>query len=181
MKFLLAIMMCSGLVSAGCKRPPKDAATPASAAATTAARPDDVLKIDGETFPFPQVLLRLRDTGGSVNALMRTPPTEGGAANAIYFDLNLDDIDGPDAICFSEWHYQADDNSDRSDSLNGIFLHGRTVVLQPKDVQIGFGADGEQLRATIVGEFFRYDDPDSEKPTKTVAVAGRVLLKREEH
>ena len=182
MKFLAVILWIAMLCVTSCKRrAPAPAVTQVTSPTSTtrpAQVPVNVLLIDGERVAFSPVTVRLRDTGGAVNAILQSAPADSDTGNAIYFDLTLDDIDGVDAIRFAEWHFQADENSDRADSLNGIFLRGRTVVLQPADVQIGFGADGDQLRATIIGDFFRYDDPDSEKPTKKVAVRGRILLNR---
>jgi len=114
------------------------------------------LTIDGKVTEFPAARLRLTKTEEGVNAVLYSndPPNSTSASytgNGFYFDLALRASD-PENIDGAEYVYKADD-SEPSESLNGILLHGTKYHLQPQDVMIRFDADGRKVMAQVTGRF----------------------------
>ena len=114
------------------------------------------LTIDGKITEFPPARLRLTKTEEGVNAVLYSndPPNSTSASytgNGFLFDLSLRAVD-PENIDGAEYYYKADD-SEPSESLNGILLHGTKYQLQPQDVMIHFDADGRKVMAQVTGRF----------------------------
>jgi hypothetical protein len=130
------------------------------------------LSIDGAPVAFPPVQLRATATGGGLSVRLTTPTANEESDNSLYFDLLLDEVDAAQDLPGASWHFRSDD-SERSDTLNGIFLYGRQAVLEPRDVTISFSSEGSATIAEIEGRFRLFDPPDSEAEQKTVSVKGR--------
>jgi len=114
------------------------------------------LTIDGKVTEFPPARLRLSKTDEGVTAVLYSddPPNATSASytgNGFYFDLALRAAD-PENIDGAEYYYKADD-SEPSESLNGILLRGTKYHLQPQDVMIRFDADGRKVMAQVTGRF----------------------------
>src|SRR5438874_11537691 len=128
----LCVCACCAI---GCKRRGESSISPAPPPATRPASRSAqpvTLNVDGTSIAFPPAELRLAATGGGVVAHLSMPPTDSG--NSLYFDIVLEDIDDPANIDGAVWEFKNDD-SQRSDTLNGIFLRGRAVVMEPQEVQ----------------------------------------------
>jgi hypothetical protein len=105
---------------------------------------------------FPPARLRLTKTPEGVTALLFSddPKNATGAdykGNSFYFDLPLQVTDVSD-IRRATYAYKSDD-SEPSESPNGIFLKGTRYHLQPQDVAIRFDGEGKKVMAQIAGRF----------------------------
>lgn len=177
-RVIRSILLCATLICyTGCKR---DVEQPVASTSKPASQPTKTsgftLTIDGVPIEFPQVMLRAESTGGGVAVQFNTPTTNAETGNALNFDLTLDDIDDPANLAGAAWHFRSDDD-ERPDTLNGITLRGRSVVLEPMDVHVVFGHEGERATVEIEGQFRWFEPPDAEKPMKVVNVSGRFALK----
>jgi hypothetical protein len=161
----------------GCKR---DAVPPAASTSMPASQPINTstfaLTIDGIPIKFPQVVLYAQSTGGGVAVQFNTPTADAETGNALNFDLTLEDIDNPANLAGAAWHFRSDD-AERPDTLNGITLRGRSVVLEPMDVHVVFGRESDRATVEIEGQFRWFEPPDAEKPMKVVNVSGRFTVK----
>src|SRR5215213_455035 len=137
------------------------------------------LTVDGKVVEFPPARLRLTPTDEGVTALLYSddPPSATAASytgNGFYFDLALRVAD-PEKIDGAEYYYKADD-SEPSESLNGILLHGTRYHLQPQDVVIKFDAQGRKVMASVAGRFLvvrtSTDGKEQTAPGRMAAVQG---------
>jgi hypothetical protein len=174
---------CILLCSFGCKRSPIPlaSATPSTTQSTTPrAQPDTqptssriTLTINGSPITFPPAELQLTHSGSAMLAQLTTHAVDPDPGNALHFDLLLDDLDDPANLAGAQWQFKADD-AERAETLNGIFLDGRAVVMEPADVRILFGRDEHgNTTVDLEGQFRIYDPGDSPTPQKTVAVTGK--------
>jgi hypothetical protein len=175
----LQLVAAAGVLGTGCDQPSAKSgkpATPQAVATADVPSPDAqpagstqphparaetqpanaYLTIDGKITEFPPARLRLTKTDEGVTAILYSddPPNATSASytgNGFYFDLALRASD-PENIDGAEYYYKADD-SEPSESLNGILLHGTRYHLQPQDVMIRFDADGRKVMAQITGRF----------------------------
>ena len=148
---------------------------PATQPASLSAQGETLL-IDGKPITFPRVILHAESTGGGVAVRFNTLDGPAEEGNAIHFDLTLDDIDDPANLPGAAWHFRNDD-TERAETLNGISLDGRAVVLEPADVSILFSRDANAVTIDIDGQFGWFDPPDAEKPLKLVSISGRLVVK----
>ena len=134
---------------------PAGAAQPQADAADT--QPANAfLTIDGRMTEFPPARLRLTKTAEGVSALLfsddpRTATSAEYKGNSFYFDLPLQVTDPAD-IHRAAYAYRSDD-SEPSESPNGIFLNGTRYHLQPQDVVIRFDGEGAGVMAQVAGRF----------------------------
>jgi hypothetical protein len=143
------------------------------------------LTVDGKLTEFPPARLRLTRTEEGVSAILYSddPPSATSASyngNGFYFDLALRASD-PENIDGAEYYYKADD-SEPSESLNGILLRGTKYHLQPQDVMIRFDADGKKVMAQITGRFLvvhTTGDKDDSAFGQMAAVQGTVYTTAE--
>ena len=173
---LLAILF----IPLACKRPsptplaatvtPTPAASPAPA--SKPAGPPVELSIDGAPVAFPPIHLHATATGGGLSVRLTTPTANEESDNSLYFDLLLAEVDAPRDLAGAVWHFHNDD-PERMDTLNGIFLYGRQAVLEPRDVTITFATENGGNLVEIDGRFRLFDPPDSEAEQKAVSVKGR--------
>jgi hypothetical protein len=179
--FCLCILAAVG--GQGCKRKQiQSTPTPSPSPAIAQTQPHQpqtrasqrvTLLIDGSPITFPPVELQLTPTGGATAAQLRTRESNDGAGNAIYFDLTLDDLDTLENLPRATWHFKAD-GTERLETLNSISLDGRSVVLEPFDVQILFAREAEaETTVEIEGNFRLYDPSESIIEKKIVTVSGR--------
>jgi hypothetical protein len=181
-----ALLALSVIIVGGCKR--RSAATPLAATmspsspppASTAPAPQSIepqvpLSIDGAPVAFPAVHLRATATGGGLAVRLTTPSADEESDNSLFFDLLLDDVDAPENLPGASWHFRSDDDDDpeRADTLNGIFLYGHQAALEPRDVTISFATENGSTLVEIDGRFCLFDPPDSEAQQKKVSVKGR--------
>jgi len=144
------------------------------------------LTVDGKVVEFPPARLRLTPTDEGVTALLFSddPPSATAASytgNGFYFDLALRVAD-PEKIDGAEYYYKADD-SEPSESLNGILLHGTRYHLQPQDVVIKFEAQGRKVMASVAGRFLvvrtSSDGKEQVAPARMAAVQGTLYTTAE--
>jgi hypothetical protein len=117
---------------------------------------ESFMTIDGKVYSFPRAMLRLRQSGSGVSALLYTddPPAallDNYTGNSYYLQMNLDI---PDAarIGSAKWLFKAP-SSERVDSPDGIFLSGHKIELQPLDVQVRFDGTEPVVTISLVGRF----------------------------
>jgi hypothetical protein len=174
---IYSLLCAAFLCVMGCKR---DAMTPVASTSRPSSQPTNTssitLTIDAIPIEFPQVVLHAQSTGGGVAVQFNTPTANAETGNALNFDLTLEDIDDPANLAGAAWHFRSDD-AERPDTLNGIALRGRSAVLEPMDVHIIFGRDGDRATVEIEGQFRWFEPPDAEKPMKIVNVSGRFAAK----
>lgn len=114
------------------------------------------LTVEGRMTEFPPARLRLTktDEGMTVFLYSDDPPaaaSPGYTGNGFYFEFPLRISDAAD-IDGAEYRYKADD-SEPSESPNGILLHGTRYHLQPQDVVIKFSGEGLKFMAQVAGRF----------------------------
>lgn len=166
--------------------------TPAAAVLHPASNPAETqplilptLTIDGAVMQFPATKLVLRTAGDRKNGnaeLFSDLPKSALRkydGNELYLAMTLT---LPDGSAFTNnvdgtiWRFKAP-NSEKSDSLNGIFLAGQTTQLQPFDVLVKIerqpGPSG-QMSAQIMGQFRAYQSGTPDALAPFVGVSGRL-------
>jgi len=168
---------------AGCDRGGSTSAPPAAAApiATATTQPTTlpaaVLNIDGKPTQFPSAKLVLIKKTGSINAILCSddPPTaieSTYVGNSFMLDMKLD-IENPQDLPSAVWQFKAT-NREPHNSTNGIFLNGARRQMQPADVKVTFEKQGDQVVASLSGQFLQLDSHDAAAEPKTVDVNGRL-------
>jgi hypothetical protein len=158
---------------AGATQPHAAAATqPANAFLTIDAKLPDLAA--GVT-QFPPARLRLTRTPEGVTALLFSDDPKNATSaeykgNSFYFDLPLQVADPAD-IRQATYAYKSDD-SEPSESPNGIFLKGTRYHLQPQDVAIRFDGEGKKVMAQIAGRFLVVRTAGETMPGQVAAVQG---------
>ena len=128
---------------------------------------------------FPSARLRLVSADEHVTAILYSsdPPTainDDYSGNSYYLKMSLDDVKDISGINGAEWRFKSI-SSDRSDSNDGIFLHGLRHQLQPIDLLVRFEGSGSSLRVRLAGEFMDYDNSAPHQPGILTSVSGDVL------
>lgn len=150
---------------------PAGATQPQTSTADT--RPANAfLSVEGRMTEFPPARLRLTKTDEGVSALLYSddPPNAASAGytgNGFYFEFALQISDAAE-VDGAEYRYKADD-SEPSESPNGILLHGTRYHLQPQDLVIKFSGEGPKVMAHVVGRFLVV------RTTKNATVDGVVV------
>jgi len=157
---------------ASAAQPQKPATQPANA----------FLTIDGRIMEFPPARLRLSKTDEGVTALLfsddpRSATSANYKGNSFYFDLPLR-ISDPSEIDGGEYAYKADE-SEPSESPNGIFLSGTRYHLQPQNVAVRFDADGKKVMAQVSGRFLVVRTTEQTLPGQTAVVQGTLYTTAE--
>ena len=158
-------------LTSGCKRDSTQTAPPPPQAKRPAAQ---MLNIEGVNVMFPPVRIRAQATGGAV--AVQIIAISDATPHTIELDLTVNDIDDPANLPGAAWHFQ-DDSAERGETVSRIMLNNGKAVLEPIDVHILFGRDGDHLTATIDGQFNWYEPPDAEKALKAVDVIGKITGK----
>ena len=140
------------------------------------------LTIEGRATEFPPARLRLKKTDEGVTALLysddpKTATSAKYAGNSFYFELPLR-IKDPADVGDAQYWEKAED-SEPSDTNNGIFLSGTKYHLQPKDVAIRFDADGNKVMAELSGRFLVVRTTDDNAPGQFTAVQGTLYTTAE--
>lgn len=141
--------------SSGVDAQPAGATQPHTSPADT--RPINAfLTVEGRMTEFPPARLRLTKTEEGVSALLYSddPPNAASAGytgNGFYFEFPLRISDTAE-VDGAEYRYKGDD-SEPSESPNGILLHGTRYHLQPQDLAIQFSGEGPKVMAHVVGRF----------------------------
>ena len=160
------------MIHSGCKR--DSDSTPSPGPSTRAAQilEPATLDIEGLIVHFPPVHLRTQSTGSGMTIDLTTPADADG--DRIDLTMTLDDTDDVANLPGAAWHFHTDD-PDRGDTLNRISLKEPLSVLEPMDLQITFGQEGDRITVQIDGQFRWYDPPDAEKPARVVSVTGKQI------
>ena len=133
--------------------------------------------IDGRRTEFPPAELRVRQRGDDLALLLYSNDPKNAiddryTGNSFYFDMLIESTDASD-LPTARWTFKAT-NSERLDTVSGIFLQGRKFHLQPSDVQIEFDqpADGNDSHVTamVSGMFLMFDPADETLPPRLIAV-----------
>ena len=140
------------------------------------------LTVGGKIMEFPPAKLRLTKSEEGVTALLYSddPPnatSPGYAGNGFYFEFPLRVAD-PEGVHGGEYWYKADD-SEPSESPNGIFLQGTRYHLQPQDLAIKFDGEGRQVMAQLVGRFLVVGTSDHTVPGRVTTVQGTLYTTAE--
>ena len=157
----------------GCKREGETGIAPAPSNHVVARLEEpSKLDVEGLIVHFPPARLSTIATGNGVTVDLSTP---GDDPNGDRIDLTftLEDVDDPSDLTGATWTYHTED-SERADTLNRILLREPYSVLEPVDVRVAFGREGERMTVEIEGQFRWYDPPDAEKPSRVVGVTGKL-------
>ncbi|HEY7088881.1 MAG TPA: hypothetical protein VH518_12380, partial [Tepidisphaeraceae bacterium] len=162
------------------------AAAPASsgpkAAATTQSFPPALIWIDKQPFEFPSARLVLRNKNDQVLALLFSddPPNaieDSYRGNSYYLEMaGLEIPPETSSLAGASWTYKAP-NSEREESVAGIFLEGRRRQLQPFDVRVSFDGAVSPVTVRINGTFLMFDSDnlDEKAPGKLVDVHAELM------
>lgn len=183
---ILLFILSGGLLGfciVGCERDsvtstPAPATSPADPPAATGAATEAieprvaVLMINGQRVEFPPAKLALRAKGGQVLALLYSddPPSaleDSYRGNSFYLEMVLD-ISEVDQLDLARWDFNAP-NSDRADTVTGIWLDGRAQHLQPSDVGVEFGKNDAVVKVWLGGSFLLFEA--GQEPT----IPGRIV------
>ena len=159
---------------------PAGATQPHNAADTQPA--NAFLTIEGRVTEFPPARLRLSKTDDGLTALLfsddpKTATSAGYKGNSFYFDLPLK-VTQPGEVVGATYGFRAED-SEPSDTPNGIFLNGTRYHLQPQDVAIRFDGDGKRVMAQITGRFLVVRTTGENVPGQLAAVQGTLYTTAE--
>ena len=140
------------------------------------------LTIEGRVTEFPPARLRLSKTDDGLTALLfsddpKTATSAGYKGNSFYFDLPLK-VTQPGEIVGATYGYRAED-SEPSDTPNGIFLSGTRYHLQPQDVAIRFDGEGKKVMAQVAGRFLVVRTTGENVPGQVAAVQGTLYTTAE--
>jgi hypothetical protein len=133
------------------------------------------LTIDGKITEFPPARLRVTKTDEGVQALLfsddpRNATSAEYKGNSFYFDISLRIADTSE-VGRADYFYKAD-NSEPSESPNGVFLNGTKFHLQPQDVAITFDGAGRKVMAQVAGRFLVVRTTGENVPGQVAAVQG---------
>ena len=140
------------------------------------------LTIEGRVTEFPPARLRLSKTDDGLTALLfsddpKNATSAGYKGNSFYFDLPLK-VSEPGEVVGAAYGYRAED-SEPSDTPNGIFLSGTRYHLQPQDVAIRFDGEGKKVMAQIAGRFLVVRTTGEHVPGQLAAVQGTLYTTAE--
>jgi hypothetical protein len=175
------LMLSAQLI--GCDRgtstssPPVVIAPIADASTQPTTLPSAVLNIDGKPTQFPSAKLVLTKKSGGIRALLcsddpATAIESNYAGNSFMLDMKLE-IENPQDLASAVWQFKTV-NQGTHNSTNGIFLNGARRQMQPADVKVTFEKDGDQVVASLSGQFLLLDSHDTGAAPKTVDVSGRL-------
>jgi hypothetical protein len=133
--------------------------------------------IDQRRFEFPPAMLRIRDRGDSLAAVLYSDDPKQAiddnyTGNSFYFDMALDIAD-PRELATARWHFTAP-NSERAETVSGIFLQGRRQHLQASDVTIEFDGVESPVKVFIAGTFLLFSADDDSQPPRVIPVAAEL-------
>jgi hypothetical protein len=174
------------LLMLGCDRGPvttADNAAPATApvilpasAPATQPRASHML-INGQRVEFPPAKLVVKTRGEAAHALLYSddPPNaidEKYTGNSFYLEMRFELTDAA-PLSTVRWEFKAPD-SDRAETVSGIYLDGRKRHLQPFDVVVEF-EDGPPTKALVRGQFLMFDaDADAGTPGQLIPVVAEL-------
>lgn len=157
--------------------------SPATLPATQPAREPSSMMIDQARVEFPPVLLRLsREDNQFILLLCSDDPKEAFKddyrGNSFYIELPVTTEEAL-ALSGKTWVIKTR-SSERTESLNGIFLDGNRKQLQPDQVTFRIDGDDPEMTLTMGGTFLEFDTRDEKIPPRLVPVSGRFVcaLKR---
>jgi hypothetical protein len=181
--------------SGGTDQPPATQSAPGEATtASLRTRPSSetqptpvFISIDGQGAEIPPTKLRLHraqpgKAGARAELFSAIPRSDllKWKGNELYLDMTLDGVAADGKLDGATWQFKST-RSGKSDSANGIFLHGQTVHLQPFDAAVTFERRGEKLVALIAGQFRAYEDGTPDALAPFVAVQGEVPVEIDPH
>jgi hypothetical protein len=191
-RWISILIPVSGLIVCtilGCEREsvtlaPAPATQPATRPATPPAEAEHdapsvaTFLINGQLIEFPPARLALRARGGQVLALLYSddPPEALGddyRGNSFYLEMTLD-VPEIAQIGQARWEFTAP-NSERADTVAGIWLDGRRQHLQPFDVAVEFEPDGPIIKTWVRGHFLLFQaGQDSTLPGQIIPVSAEL-------
>lgn len=176
----LAVLM----TDAGCERRRPAATRPATrpavvattSPATAAAAMEPTVShiwIDQTPYEFPPAVLVLRGRDDQLVATLfsNDPPEavrDDYAGNSYYFETTPI-LAEAGTLAGASWQYKAP-SSEREDQVQGIFLNGRQLHLQPFDVRIDFLGTSSPMPVRLAGTFLMFDTQDDRQPGRLVPV-----------
>lgn len=132
------------------------------------------VEIAGAEYDFPPVQLRLKSQEGRIIALLTSDDPPAAAepdytGNSIYMEFPLD-IPESRTLAGAHWEGKAT-HSEREDEINGLYLKGQQIAIQPADVRVDVLGDVSPVKIGMTGTFLWFDDE--------TATGRPVLLKAE--
>jgi hypothetical protein len=186
----MTVMLGLWIAASGCDRSSTTSTTSpatqqvAATTPTTTATTEPALAyiwVDDRMYQFPpaKVIVKNKDDQAMALLFSDDPPeaiNDNYTGNSFYLELTDLESPEPGKLAGASWGYKAP-NSERAESVSGIFLQGRHSHLQPFDVRIQF--EGGESRSTVrmAGTFLQFDDDELKAPGKLVNV--RAVLSAE--
>jgi hypothetical protein len=146
---------------------------PTSMPATTQSSPSYIW-IDQRRYEFPSARIVVKTKDDQLSALMYSddPPNaieDKYAGNSFYLEMTGLDLPDTGKLAGAVWNYRAP-NSERIDTVSGIFLEGRHQHLQPFDVRVEFRSDVTPIQLLVGGSFLMFDNENDQQPGRLVNV-----------
>lgn len=131
-----------------------------------------MIEIGGAEYDFPPVELRLKSREGRVIAQLVSddPPAaaeEDYTGNSIYLEFPLD-IPENRSLAGAHWE-QTSATSDRDEELNGVYLRGQQIAIQPAQFRIDALDDVSPVKLRMSGTFLWFDEQNAGKPVELKA------------
>jgi hypothetical protein len=132
--------------------------------ATTQASPSFIW-IDQQSYEFPPARLVLRNKDDHVVALLFSvdPPNainDNYTGNSYFLEMPDLEIAEGSTLAGASWSYKAP-NSEREESVSGIFLQGRRIQLQPFDVRVEFDGAVSPVTVRLAGTFLKFEGDEA--------------------
>lgn len=185
----MAAMLLASWASGACDRdapaPPPPATVPVASVQPPATKPaaeKTAVYIARPDSPevaavFPPAKLVLKEIDGKTQASLFSidPPEalrDGYTGNTFYlemtFDAALADVSGQEYLYLNS-------QNDRPDDETGIFLSGRSVMLQPLEAAVRVEELDGEWRASIAGTFQLFEQNSPDVPTAVVRLRATML------
>jgi hypothetical protein len=136
--------------------------------------------VDDRMFQFPPAKVIVKHKDDQMMALLFSddPPeaiNDNYMGNSFYLELTEMETPEVGKLAGASWGFKAP-NSERAESVSGIFLQGRRSHLQPFDVRIQFDTTESPVTARIAGTFLQFDESDAKSPGKLVTVRAELMV-----
>lgn len=121
-----------------------------------------IISVEGNRFEFPPAILTVRAMGDESIAILFSddPPQaadENYTGNGFYIEMPLE-LTG-DTFTGAEWNFKAS-NSERIETVAGIYLRSRRQVLQPYEAHARFGGSKSPVPITLEGTFLLFGEDE---------------------
>jgi hypothetical protein len=134
--------------------------------------------IDQKAYEFPAAKILFRNKNDQMEAILFSDDplaaiADNYSGNSFYLEMTPQ-LAGDAGLSGAVWDYKAP-SADRSDSVSGIYLHGRKQHLQPFDVHVVFGGAESPVPITISGIFLLFDANNDQMPGKFVTLSAEFI------